>query len=295
MEAFPTMLSRRLIGAVLTRNQHAVQSIGFNRHLPLGKPEVTVRFLDQWGIDEILLLDLAGGKWECERKLRMIRDCSESCFVPLTVGGGIRSISDVHAAFKNGADKVTLCTAAGKNPELLSMVSDSYGNQAVVAHVDFKKEGNEFMVYLNGGKEETGLSVLEYAGILSSYDFGELSLQSIDRDGMGNGLEVDLIKQVKELVSQPVIAMGGTGSHAHVHEAFSAGAADAIAVGNMLHFTEHSVAKIKIALSREGHEVRFNESFSYAESSFDQRLRLERKDSAELERLKYVRHEPEFI
>ena len=289
------MLSRRIIGSVLTSDYQAVQSIGFNKRLPLGKPEITVEFLDQWGIDEILLLDMDGRDWESPQKLAMIRDCSESCFVPLTVGGGIKSIKDVHAAFKNGADKVAICTEAQRNPALLSMVSDSYGNQAVVVQVDFRKVDNEFVVYVNGGQDSTGMSVLEFADLLSGFDFGEMSLQSIDRDGMGNGLELELIRKVKEVVPQPIIAMGGIGSHAHVHEGFSVGSADAIAVGNMLHFTEHSVAKIKIALSREGHEVRLNESFSYAESSFDQRLRLERKESAELERLKYVRHEPEFI
>jgi len=289
------MLSRRLIGSVLTSDYQAVQSIGFNKRLPLGKPEITVEFLDQWGIDEILLLDMDGRDWESHQKLRMIRDCSESCFVPLTVGGGIKSIEDVHAAFKNGADKVAICTEAQRNPALLSMVSDSYGNQAVVVQVDFRKVDNDFVVYVNGGQDSTGMSVLEFADLLSGFDFGEMSLQSIDRDGMGNGLELELIRKVKEVVPQPIIAMGGIGSHAHVHEGFSVASADAIAVGNMLHFTEHSVAKIKIALAREGHEVRLDESFSYSESSFDERLRLERKKSAQLDRLKYVRHKPEFI
>ena len=289
------MLSRRLIGAVLTRENHVVQSIGFKRHLPLGKPEVTVEFLDQWGIDEILLLDIDSQSWKSPQKLRMIRNCSESCFVPLTVGGGIKSIEDVHAAFKNGADKVAICSAAHRNPEILSMVSEAYGNQAVVVQLDFRKEGKDFVVCIDGGMKSTGITVVEFAGILSGFDFGELSLQSIDRDGMENGLEIEVIKQVKEVVPQPVIAMGGIGSHTHIHEGFSVAEAEAIAVGNMLHFTEHSVAKIKRALSRDGHDIRLNESFSYAESSFDQRLRLERKDSSELEKLKYLRHEPEFV
>jgi imidazole glycerol-phosphate synthase subunit HisF len=289
------MLSQRLIGTVLISDNQTVQSIGFKKRLPLGKPEVTVEFLDQWGIDEILLLDMDGRDWASPQKLGMIRSCAQSCFVPLTVGGGIKSIGDVHAAFKNGADKVAICTEAQRNPELLSMVSDSYGNQAVIVQIDFRRVDNEFVVYVNGGKDNTGMSVLEFADLLSGFDFGEISLQSIDRDGMGNGLELDLIRKVKEVVSQPIIAMGGIGSHAHVHEGFSVASADAIAVGNMLHFTEHSVAKIKIALSRQGHEVRLDESFSYSENSFDERLRLERKKSAELERLKYVRHEPEFI
>lgn len=289
------MLSRRLIGSVLTSDYKVVQSIGFKKRLPLGKPEVTVQFLDQWGIDEILLLDMDGRDWESPQKLSMIRDCSESCFVPLTVGGGIKSIEDVHAAFKNGADKVAICTEAQMNPELLSMVSDSYGNQAVIVQIDFRKVDNEFVVHINGGQDSTGMSVLEFADQLSDFDFGEISLQSIDRDGMGNGLEIELIRKVKEVVPQPIIAMGGIGSYTHVHEGFSVASADAIAVGNMLHFTEHSVTKIKLALSREGHEVRLDESFSYDESSFDERLRLERKNSAELERLKYIRHEPEFV
>ena len=289
------MLSRRLIGTVLTKENHVVQSIGFKRHLPLGKPNVTVGFLDQWGIDEIFLLDIDSGDWNSVKKLRVIRECSESCFVPLTVGGGIKSIKDVRIAFKNGADKVAICTEAQKNPKLLSMVSQEYGNQAVVVQVDFKREGNEFMVCVNGGRETTDVTVLEFAGMLSDFDFGELSLQSIDRDGMETGLEIELIKQVKQVVPQPIIAMGGIGSHIHVTEGFSIAGAEAIAVGNMLHFTEHSVTKIKRALCREGLGIRLDDSFDYGGSSFDQRLRLKRKDCAELERLKYVRHEPEFI
>ena len=196
----------------------------------------------------------------------MIRECSESCFVPLTVGGGIKSIKDVRIAFKNGADKVAICTEAQKNPKLLSMVSQEYGDQAVVVQVDFKREGNEFMVCVNGGRETTDVTVLEFAGMLSDFDFGELSLQSIDRDGMETGLEIELIKQVKQVVPQPIIAMGGIGSHIHVTEGFSIAEAEAIAVGNMLHFTEHSVTKIKRALCREGLEIRLDDSFDYGEA-----------------------------
>jgi cyclase len=151
------------------------------------------------------------------------------------------------------------------------------------------------MVCVNGGRETTDVTVLEFAGMLSDFDFGELSLQSIDRDGMETGLEIELIKQVKQVVPQPIIAMGGIGSQIHVYEGFSLAEAEAIAVGNMLHFTEHSVTKIKRALCRKGLGIRLDDSFDYGGSSFDQRLRLKRKDCAELERLKYVRHEPEFI
>jgi cyclase len=185
----------------------------------------------------------------------MVSRVAEAIFIPFTVGGGIRSAADAGAALRAGADKVTVNTAAVREPSLVSRLAESFGSQCIVAAVDVKRVGDRLAVVVNGGREVTELEAVEWCGRLETLGAGEILLTSMDRDGTGQGYDLPLIQAVSQTVSMPVIASGGAGNLAHLAEALEAGAHGVLAA-TIFHFQDSSLPRARAYLRERGYPVR---------------------------------------
>ena len=252
-----------------------VQSIGFSKYLPVGSPEVAVEFLNTWGVDEIVVLEIERGL-----DLALVGRLAEKSMVPLTIGGGITSVGQMRELIHGGADKISINRAALNTPEIISEAASIFGNQCVVVSIDVRA----------GEEEQAALRAKE----VQRLGAGEILLRRVERDGAGQGYDTALIERVSKEVSIPVIAAGGCGSPRHIQDAFAAGA-DAASVGNTLHFSEHSVITIKQQLAQAGTPVRLDTHTTYEGFGFDERGRLQKKDDAYLEKLRFEYHPPEII
>ena len=273
------MLRSRLIPVLLYKDGILVRSKSFNFHQSTGDPiEQVIRFTE-WKSDELIYLDISRNNlynseqgmstvgstsskkeheaYHLENFESVIKAIAKQCTIPLTVGGKIQTLEDVHIRLKNGADKVSINSAAVKRPEFITEVSKTFGSQCVVASVDVKFDPatEKREVYVNNGKVATGLDPVVWCKRLEELGAGEILLQSIDRDGAAKGYDLPLIKSVTEAVSLPVISLGGVGVHQHLVEGLEAGAS-AVAAANIFHFTEQSVIKAKEYLSCAGVNVR---------------------------------------
>lgn len=290
------MLKKRLVGCVLVRDGIVVQSIGFGRYLPVGRVSIALEFLNQWGIDEIALLDMTAGARGQGPDAELVRASTAKCFVPLTVGGGIRTVEHMDALMHAGADKIALNQAAIDTPDLITAGAARYGNQCIVVSIDAKRtEGGKYEVFTEGGRRPTGMTPGEVA--LRSVDLGagEIFLTSIDHDGMKNGYDLDLIDQLAGAVNVPVIVCGGAGHPRHFHEALTRGHVSAAAAGNYFHFTEHSPVVTKAWLRAIPFDVRLDTYAHYRDIGFDHDGRIARRDGAYLDDLIYEVIPPETI
>lgn len=198
----------------------------------------------QQGIDEIIYVDVVASLYGREKLTEIVKQTTDHVFVPITAGGGVRSLDDATDLLRSGADKVAVCTGAIKDPNLISDISRRYGAQCCVVSIQAKKNGNSWDAYYDIGRENSGRSVVEWAQEAVSLGAGEILLTSIDREGTRKGFDLDLIHQVSSKVQVPVIASGGLGSPEHAAQAFNAGA-DAVALAYALHYDLCSVAAIK--------------------------------------------------
>ena len=285
----------RIIGSILIQNNLAVQSIQFETWLPIGKPEISVQFLNQWDIDEILLLNIHRPKNKEAAFYKTIQKCSEKSFVPLTVGGGLQDINEVNQVFRHGADKVLINSAAHYSQHLIHTIAQTYGAQSIVLGIDVKKEGDQYLVYTHAGQKRTKLNLLRWMEQVSELNCGEICVQSINNDGTLQGLDLDVISLVKKNTITPVIAMGGVGHPKHLIPVFKESRADAVAIGNYLHYTEHSTKKLKAYLSQHDIQLREDTEYSYNEHKFGVEGRLKKRDAKQLESLKYIRYQSEEI
>lgn len=296
------MLKKRLIACLNTKNQIVVQSILFQRYLPIGKPEIAVDFLNQWGIDEIIVLDLDATNEKRTFEIPLIHQLSKKCFTPLTIGGGINSLEDIKNIIRNGADKVSLNTAAVKNQQLIKVASETFGNQCIVVSIDAKKNNNgTYEVYLNSGKEPTSLSPVELAKKVELLGAGEILINSIERDGSKKGYDLELVKLVSEAVSIPVIACGGVGHPQHFNDLFTHTKVMAAAAGNYFHFTEHSPITTK-SFILNGNEsknekpfIRISTNCDYRKFLYDQNGRIDRQSDDYLKKIMFEYKPPEVI
>lgn len=246
-----------MIACLLLRDGWVVQSIGFQRYLPVGTPEIQIDFLVRWGIDEIALLDLSAWRRGEGPDLERISRLSERCRVPLTVGGGIRSFEQMRQVIRAGAEKVCVNSSLWSDRALLPEGSRRLGTQAIVASVDVRENGSgRPEVYIRGGTQATGLGPVEWARQVEAEGAGEIFLNSIDRDGTGQGYDLGLIRSVAEAVKIPVVACGGVGGAKDFAGATQEAGAAAVAAANWFHFTEQSVRHAKAAMRQAGVEVR---------------------------------------
>jgi cyclase len=250
------MLTRRLIACLDVRAGRVVKGVQFVGLRDVGDPvELATRY-EAEGADEIVYLDIAASAEERTTLLTLARRTAERLFIPLTIGGGIRSVDDMASALRAGADKVGVNSAAVQRPEVLSEGADRFGAQCIVVSIDAKWEGGRFRVYTHGGRTPTDLEAVAWAEECARRGAGEILLTSIDRDGGRDGYDLTLTRAVADAVAVPVIASGGAGLAEHVCAALTAGGADAALVAGILHDGNVRIGALKHAMRAAGLAVR---------------------------------------
>ena len=265
------MLSKRIIACLDVRNGQVVKGVNFEGLRSAGDPAELARRYNAEGIDELVILDITA-TIEARRALAdTIRAVARELFIPLAVGGGIRTEADAGAAVDAGADKVSLNTAALTNPGLITTIAERYGSQAVIVAIDAKKDGDGFAVYARSGSTAAGRDAVEWAREAESRGAGEILLTSIDRDGTKAGFDCALTAAVSSAVSIPVIASGGAGGLDDFVDVFTTGRADAALAASIFHYAETSVRALKLHLQQRGIPVRCDGSTSWLPSDFVKR------------------------
>jgi len=288
------MLKKRIIAVLVVRNGIVVQSIGFRRYLPIGKPEIAAEFLNQWGVDEIILLDISATLIGCKPDFAMVKKVAKLCHVPLTVGGGITSLNHIHDLMHCGADKIALNQALLHQTSLLTDAAQVFGSQCVVASIDACAISKGHQVYDYRQRKTLALTPWELAHRMQESGAGEVLINSVDRDGMKGGYDFDLINQIFTAVKIPVIACGGAGVPIHLLEVLEKTEVSAIAAANFFHFFEHSVTITK-ALASQQYPVRHETHALYRDNYIDEMGRLLKKDDKTLDELLYLKIEKEVI
>ncbi len=241
---------KRLIGCLFLKGGRVVQSIGFRRYLPVGRPEIAARYLNSWGIDELALIDMDARREGRLIALDIVERVSDNIFVPLTVGGGIVSTADIRSLLSVGADKVVANRAFFDDRKLVRDAAEMFGNQCVVASVDARRNSaGGYEVMLDNATTGTGVTPWDMARALEQAGAGEILLNAVDCDGARTGYDLALGRRVVAATSLPVIGLGGAGHPDHVRSALEVYAAAAAA--NFWHYTEHSVAIVKAFAARQ--------------------------------------------
>jgi cyclase len=288
------MLKPRLIGLVLVRYGIAVQSLQFRRYLPLGRPEIAVEYLDRWGVDEIMLLDIQATNEKRTIDPTLVESCAACCRTPLTVGGGISAIAPASTLLSAGADKICLNSAANGNPELVEQLASRFGSQCIVVSIDVEQTKSSWQALTSGGTKSLNRGLEATLAQAQDSGAGEILINSIDRDGSRRGFDLDLIRHCSTIARVPLIAAGGAGHPSHLAVALDAGAS-AVAVGNMLHFTEHSVIVAKRYMQYSGKPVRLDSPASYSQTGFLDSGRLAMAEEARLDAERFNRLPPDPV
>ena len=250
------MLSRRVIVCLDVAAGRVVKGVQFESLRDVGDPVVLAERYEREGADEIVFLDISASAEERATLLDLARRTAERLFVPLTIGGGIRTVDDVGRALRAGADKTSVNSAAIERPAILTEAADRFGAQCVVASIDARRDGDGWRVYSRGGRQATGLDAVEWARECVARGAGEIMLTSIDRDGARTGYDLELTRAVADAVNVPVIASGGAGNAQHVLDALGKGGADAALVAGILHDGVTTVGAIKALLAANHVPVR---------------------------------------
>ncbi len=246
------MLASRLI-AVLTLNDGVL----FRTRNFVPDYRYTLNFVDAWSVDEIVLLDITRpGEGKRGNFLSVVSEFAEKCYVPLTAGGGIRTLEDVRILLSAGADKVSVNTQICSDPGFVTKIAESYGAQCVVASIDARKTAGGYEAYVENGARATGLSPVEIAGIAERHGAGEILLTSIDHDGSLEGYDCQLCREVADKTTIPILVCGGAGNWGHFLDGFNSGHASAVCTTNIYHFTESSIKSAKKYLQKKGVEIR---------------------------------------
>lgn len=250
------MLAKRIIPCLDVKDGRVVKGVKFVNLRDAGDPVRNAAFYEKEGADELVFLDITASFEDRDIMLDVVRRTAEQIFMPLTVGGGIRDIGDIRNLLNAGADKVSINTAAVKNPELISKASRRFGNQCIVVAIDAKRKGRSWEVYINGGRTPTGKNAVRWAKEVESKGAGEILLTSMDCDGTKKGYDLELTRRVSEAVKIPVISSGGAGKLEHLYEALTKGKADAVLAASIFHYREFSIKETKEYLRRRGVPVR---------------------------------------
>jgi cyclase len=250
------MLSKRIIACLDVRDGRVVKGINFEGLREAGDPAALAARYNREGIDEVVILDVTATLEARQARAQTIRAVAREIFLPLTVGGGIRTEDDAAAAIDAGADKVSLNSAAIEDPSLVSRLASRYGSQAVIVAIDAKRNGDRFEVYARSGTDQTALDAVTWAQTVAEHGAGEILLTSIDRDGTKSGFDCALTAAVSDAVPIPVIASGGAGTFEHFADVFTDGHADAALAASIFHFNERSVSDLKQFLASRGIPVR---------------------------------------
>ncbi len=252
------MYAKRIIPCLDVNNGRVVKGVNFVNLIDAGDPVECAKVYDKAGADELVFLDITASSDARETVVDMVEAVAKSVFIPFTVGGGIRSVEDFRKILNAGADKVSVNSAAIKNPSLIQEAARKFGSQCVVCAIDAKRRpnGNGWTIYLNGGRVDTGIDAIEWAKKVEELGAGEILLTSMDCDGTKAGYDLELTKAVSESVSIPVIASGGAGEMEHFLDAFQKGKADAVLAASLFHFKEIEIMELKKYLRENGESVR---------------------------------------
>ena len=254
------MLKVRVIPCLDVKDGRVVKGVNFVALRDAGDPVEQARAYDATGADELMFLDITASHEGRGAILDVVARTAEVCFMPLSVGGGIRTVEDARALLLAGADKISVNTAAVEDPDLLSRCADAFGSQAVVAAVDARAvEGGGWRVFTYGGRRDTGLDAVAWAAEAVRRGAGEILLTSMDRDGVRSGYDLGLLRAVTNAVKVPVIASGGAGEARHMVEAVTEGGADAVLAASIFHFGDVSISEVKAAMAAAGVPVRATE------------------------------------
>jgi imidazole glycerol-phosphate synthase subunit HisF len=255
-------LTVRVIPCLDVKDGRVVKGVQFLSLRDAGDPVEQARAYDAAGADELMFLDITASHEGRGAILDVVARTSDVCFMPLSVGGGIRSVEDARRLLLAGADKISINTSAVENRELITACADAFGSQATVVAIDAKRTGagGGWEVYIYGGRKATGLDVTAYAAEVVAKGAGEILLTSMDRDGAKTGFDLDLLKAVTGAVGVPVIASGGAGNAQHMVEGAQLGGADAVLAASIFHFGEVSIGQVKRAMADAGLPVRLTEA-----------------------------------
>ena len=252
------MLATRIIPCLDIDNGCVVKGIRFKALKDAGDPVERARVYNGMGADELVFLDIGASYKSRDILIDVVESVSNQVFIPLTVGGGLRSVNDMRKVLHAGADKVALCTAALEHPELITQGADAFGSQCIVLSIDARKIKGVWHAFSHGGRTDTGIDVMEWADQAVGMGAGEILLNSIDRDGTRQGYDIPLVNTVSTRVHVPVIASGGAGTLEQMVEVITKGKADAVLLASLLHYNEYSIIDIKAFLEEQGVCVRWS-------------------------------------
>lgn len=291
------MIATRLIGVVLVKNGWVVQSVKFERYFPVGKPGIAIEYLDRWGIDEIVLLDIDKQLKMQDRNYERIRRYFRNIRTPVAIGGGITNVVDAQLLIRYGADKVVINTAFLENPTVIQDLSSVLGSQAVVVSLDAKVTAeNEYRPVNHLRRIASDLTIVEAVKLAQENGAGEIFINSIEADGSKTGYDLRLAKQVLQATNLPVVICGGVGWPRHFLDGIRLGVSG-IAAANYFHFSEHSVIKVKKYLSvlDEENIIRLNTDSTYDNASFDEFGTMLPREEQELDEIRYDSYSEEII
>ena len=250
------MLKNRIIPCLDVKNGRVVKGINFVDLKDAGDPVEQAKIYSDGGADEICFLDITASNENRDTIYDVVERTSKKCFVPLTVGGGVRGVEDINKLLNCGADKVSINTAAVQNPEMIIESSKKFGSQCIVVAIDAKKNGNKWEVFTHGGRNNTNLDAIEFAKKMENSGVGELLVTSMDRDGTQIGYDNDLMFKISSTVNIPVIASGGAGNLDHLVDGIKLGNASAVLAASIFHYGTYSIQEAKQYLDSKGIPVR---------------------------------------
>jgi len=256
------MLSKRVIPCLDVREGRTTKGIKFENNVDIGDPVEMARFYYEAGADELVFYDITASHEKRNIMIEVVKRVAETIFIPFSVGGGIRTLEDMRAVLLAGAEKVSVNSAAVKNPEIISQGARAFGNQCVVLGMDVKHVGEKkgipsgYEIVINGGRTYMGLDALEWAQKGQALGAGEICLNSIDADGTKDGYEMNLTRLISDNVTIPVIASGGAGKPEHLAHVLTKGHADAALIASMVHYGTYTIADIKSYLEQQGIKIR---------------------------------------
>jgi cyclase len=250
------MLKSRIIPCLDVKNGRVVKGINFVDLKDAGDPVEQAKIYSDGGADEICFLDITASNENRETIYDVVERTSKKCFVPLTVGGGVRSVEDINKLLNCGADKVSINTAAVENPKIIEESSKKFGSQCIVVAIDAKKKNDKWEIFTHGGRNNSGINALEFAKKMENSGAGELLVTSMDRDGTQVGYDNELMSNITALVNIPVIASGGVGNLDHLVDGIKLGNASAVLAASIFHYGKHSIKEAKEYLASKGIPVR---------------------------------------
>ena len=250
------MLKIRIIPCLDVKNGRVVKGVNFVNLVDAGDPVEAAQAYDEAGADELCFLDITASHENRSILLDVVKRTAEKCFMPLTVGGGVRTNEDIKMLLDSGADKVSINTAAITNPNFIKEASEAFGSQCIVVAIDAKRNNDGWQIFTHGGREPTGLNPIDFAKKAEFLGAGEILLTSMDRDGTKKGYDTDLLNKITKTLEIPVIASGGVGNIDHLIDGIKEGGASAVLAASIFHFGEITIKEVKDKLSEEGLSVR---------------------------------------